>query len=102
MCFLPPTKTQHPGLVAIPLWHAPRVPLWCAEAAPPCANPLSLSPFQLSRHNKSLQQLLKPVKRIQEEEEEGISSMVRKALGNRGRAPRPRAKAVKSCFSQPH
>lgn len=33
-------------------------------------------PSQLSRHNKSLQQLLKPVKRIQEEEEEGISSMV--------------------------
>uniref|UniRef100_A0A803YSI0 Inositol 1,4,5-trisphosphate receptor n=1 Tax=Meleagris gallopavo TaxID=9103 RepID=A0A803YSI0_MELGA len=31
--------------------------------------------LQLSRHNKSLQQLLKPVKRIQEEEEEGISSM---------------------------
>ncbi|NWX03945.1 ITPR3 protein, partial [Caloenas nicobarica] len=32
--------------------------------------------LQLSRHNKSLQQLLKPVKRIQEEEEEGISSML--------------------------
>uniref|UniRef100_A0A8C9NXI9 Inositol 1,4,5-trisphosphate receptor n=1 Tax=Serinus canaria TaxID=9135 RepID=A0A8C9NXI9_SERCA len=32
--------------------------------------------LQLSRHNKSLQQLLKPVKRIQEEEEEGISSMI--------------------------
>lgn len=38
----------------------------------------SLSLFQLSRHNKSLQQLLKPVKRIQEEEEEGISSMVQR------------------------
>lgn len=48
---------------------------------------LSLSLFQLSRHNKSLQQLLKPVKRIQEEEEEGISSMVRMDLGNGGRAP---------------
>lgn len=32
---------------------------------------------QLSRHNKQLQHLLKPVKRIQEEEAEGISSMVR-------------------------
>uniref|UniRef100_A0A8C3NUJ7 Inositol 1,4,5-trisphosphate receptor n=1 Tax=Cyanoderma ruficeps TaxID=181631 RepID=A0A8C3NUJ7_9PASS len=32
--------------------------------------------LQLSRHNKSLQQLLKPVKRIQEEEEEGITSML--------------------------
>lgn len=31
---------------------------------------------QLSRHNKQLQHLLKPVKRIQEEEAEGISSMV--------------------------
>ena len=30
---------------------------------------------QLSRHNKQLQHLLKPVKRIQEEEAEGISSM---------------------------
>ncbi|XP_042540303.1 inositol 1,4,5-trisphosphate receptor type 3 isoform X1 [Dipodomys spectabilis] len=32
--------------------------------------------LQLSRHNKQLQHLLKPVKRIQEEEAEGISSMV--------------------------
>ncbi|XP_038235663.1 inositol 1,4,5-trisphosphate receptor type 3 isoform X5 [Dermochelys coriacea] len=32
--------------------------------------------LQLSRHNKQLQHLLKPVKRIQEEEEEGISSML--------------------------
>ncbi|XP_034270535.1 inositol 1,4,5-trisphosphate receptor type 3 [Pantherophis guttatus] len=32
--------------------------------------------LQLSRHNKHLQHLLKPVKRIQEEEEEGISSML--------------------------
>ncbi|XP_028925641.1 inositol 1,4,5-trisphosphate receptor type 3 [Ornithorhynchus anatinus] len=32
--------------------------------------------LQLSRHNKTLQHLLKPVKRIQEEEEEGISSML--------------------------
>ncbi|KAM3839836.1 inositol 1,4,5-trisphosphate-gated calcium channel ITPR3 isoform 2-T2 [Vipera latastei] len=32
--------------------------------------------LQLSRHNKYLQHLLKPVKRIQEEEEEGISSML--------------------------
>ncbi|KAK2507097.1 hypothetical protein MC885_000724 [Smutsia gigantea] len=32
--------------------------------------------LQLSRHNKQLQQLLKPVKRIQEEEAEGISSML--------------------------
>lgn len=31
---------------------------------------------QLSRHNKQLQHLLKPVKRIQEEEAESISSMV--------------------------
>ncbi|EPQ15018.1 Inositol 1,4,5-trisphosphate receptor type 3 [Myotis brandtii] len=31
---------------------------------------------QLSRHNKQLQHLLKPVKRIQEEEAEGISSML--------------------------
>lgn len=48
---------------------------------------LFLSLFQLSRHNKSLQQLLKPVKRIQEEEEEGISSMVQKGLGNGGSVP---------------
>lgn len=34
---------------------------------------------QLSRHNKQLQHLLKPVKRIQEEEAEGISSMVCRA-----------------------
>uniref|UniRef100_A0A8C2LCG3 Inositol 1,4,5-trisphosphate receptor n=1 Tax=Cricetulus griseus TaxID=10029 RepID=A0A8C2LCG3_CRIGR len=32
--------------------------------------------LQLSRHNKQLQHLLKPVKRIQEEEAEGISSML--------------------------
>ncbi|XP_062997360.1 inositol 1,4,5-trisphosphate receptor type 3 isoform X1 [Elgaria multicarinata webbii] len=32
--------------------------------------------LQLSRHNRQLQHLLKPVKRIQEEEEEGISSML--------------------------
>uniref|UniRef100_A0A8C3RL92 Inositol 1,4,5-trisphosphate receptor n=1 Tax=Chelydra serpentina TaxID=8475 RepID=A0A8C3RL92_CHESE len=32
--------------------------------------------LQLSRHNKQLQHLLKPVKRIQEEDEEGISSML--------------------------
>ncbi|XP_003220443.1 inositol 1,4,5-trisphosphate receptor type 3 isoform X1 [Anolis carolinensis] len=32
--------------------------------------------LQLSRHNKHLQHLLKPVKRIQEEDEEGISSML--------------------------
>ncbi|CAM5170713.1 unnamed protein product [Eretmochelys imbricata] len=32
--------------------------------------------LQLSRHNKQLQHLLKPVKRIQEEEVEGISSML--------------------------
>uniref|UniRef100_A0A8C0JYK4 Inositol 1,4,5-trisphosphate receptor type 3 n=1 Tax=Canis lupus dingo TaxID=286419 RepID=A0A8C0JYK4_CANLU len=32
--------------------------------------------LQLSRHNKQLQHLLKPVKRIQEEEAEGISSMI--------------------------
>uniref|UniRef100_A0A8C8SIL2 Inositol 1,4,5-trisphosphate receptor n=1 Tax=Pelusios castaneus TaxID=367368 RepID=A0A8C8SIL2_9SAUR len=32
--------------------------------------------LQLSRHNRQLQYLLKPVKRIQEEEEEGISSML--------------------------
>lgn len=43
-----------------------------------CSLSPPLSPSQLSRHNKSLQQLLKPVKRIQEEEEEGISSMVRR------------------------
>ncbi|NXC91224.1 ITPR3 protein, partial [Cercotrichas coryphoeus] len=43
--------------------------------------------LQLSRHNKSLQQLLKPVKRIQEEEEEGISSMVWRGLGDGGTAP---------------
>ena len=38
--------------------------------------PMTLLPSQLSRHNKQLQHLLKPVKRIQEEEAEGISSMV--------------------------
>ncbi|XP_036879707.2 inositol 1,4,5-trisphosphate-gated calcium channel ITPR3 isoform X2 [Manis javanica] len=32
--------------------------------------------LQLSRHNKQLQHLLKPVKRIQEEEAEGLSSML--------------------------
>ncbi|XP_006996646.1 inositol 1,4,5-trisphosphate-gated calcium channel ITPR3 isoform X3 [Peromyscus maniculatus bairdii] len=32
--------------------------------------------LQLSRHNKQLQHLLKPVRRIQEEEAEGISSML--------------------------
>lgn len=53
----------------------------------PLLTQLSLSLFQLSRHNKSLQQLLKPVKRIQEEEEEGISSMVWKSFGNGGRVP---------------
>lgn len=37
---------------------------------------MTLLPSQLSRHNKQLQHLLKPVKRIQEEEAEGISSMV--------------------------
>ncbi|KAK1338530.1 hypothetical protein QTO34_001647 [Cnephaeus nilssonii] len=37
--------------------------------------------LQLSRHNKQLQHLLKPVKRIQEEEAEGISSML--SLNNR-------------------
>lgn len=36
---------------------------------------------QLSRHNKQLQHLLKPVKRIQEEEAEGISSMVGAGIG---------------------
>jgi len=67
----------------------PAVPLPCAGVAArqPVLTRLSLSLFQLSRHNKSLQQLLKPVKRIQEEEEEGISSMVRRGLGNGGRAP---------------
>lgn len=42
--------------------------LRCSDCALPSA--------QLSRHNKQLQHLLKPVKRIQEEEAEGISSMV--------------------------
>lgn len=58
--------------------------LSAAEAAPSHANAALVVPFQLSRHNKSLQQLLKPVKRIQEEEEEGISSMVWKNLGHGG------------------
>lgn len=48
-------------------------------ATPPEAVPIVLLSclLQLSRHNKQLQHLLKPVKRIQEEEAEGISSMVR-------------------------
>lgn len=53
---------------------------------------------QLSRHNKQLQHLLKPVKRIQEEEAEGISSMVgarmRAGLGPRGVAGRESGWAV--------
>lgn len=39
---------------------------------------------QLSRHNKQLQHLLKPVRRIQEEEAEGISSMVGGRAGSEG------------------
>lgn len=86
-----PVKSQPPGLPAVPLPCAPRVLLPCSPVAA-CQSVLTrlfLSLFQLSRHNKSLQQLLKPVKRIQEEEEEGISSMVWKGLGNGGSVPRP-------------
>lgn len=83
-----PCEKPPPRLAVLLPW-APHVPLPCAPVAarqPGLTRP-SLSLFQLSRHNKSLQQLLKPVKRIQEEEEEGISSMVRRGLGNGGKAP---------------
>lgn len=83
-----PCEKPPPRLAVLLPW-APHVPLPCAPVAahqPRLTRP-SLSLFQLSRHNKSLQQLLKPVKRIQEEEEEGISSMVRRDLGNGGKAP---------------
>lgn len=49
---------------------------------------MTLLPSQLSRHNKQLQHLLKPVKRIQGEEAEGISSMVgQRTVRGRGAWP---------------